>query len=304
MKPFNYRSVALPVNELIPDVQKHLQGSNTLIVSAPPGAGKSTVLPLALLEEPWLAGKKILMLEPRRLAAKTIAARMAALLGEQVGQTVGYRIRFENRVGHHTRLEVLTEGILTRMLQSDNALEDVGLVIFDEFHERSLYADVALALCRYAQEILRPDLRIMVMSATLDLTKLTTLLKAPLVAGQGKLYPVATEYCGPRDLSILTEAVARIITRSLEKRSGRHPGFFAGRRGDSPMRSTIGWPVSRCGGAPLVWAIAGIAAGGSYFTRFERTQKGGAGHLYCRNQFNHRRRSHSGGLRIWPNDEV
>lgn len=228
MKPFNYRSVALPVNELIPDVQKHLQGSNTLIVSAPPGAGKSTVLPLALLEEPWLAGKKILMLEPRRLAAKTIAARMAALLGEQVGQTVGYRIRFENRVGHHTRLEVLTEGILTRMLQSDNALEDVGLVIFDEFHERSLYADVALALCRYAQEILRPDLRIMVMSATLDLTKLTTLLKAPLVAGQGKLFPVATEYCGPRDLSILTEAVARIITRSLEKDQGDILVFLPG----------------------------------------------------------------------------
>src|SRR5690606_1049477 len=112
---------------------------NTLIVNAPPGAGKSTLLPLAIYTEPWLAGKKILMLEPRRLAAKTIAARMASLLGESVGQTVGYRIRFESMVSSQTRIEVLTEGILTRMIHSDNALEDVGLVIFDEFHERGIH---------------------------------------------------------------------------------------------------------------------------------------------------------------------
>ena len=227
---FDFSNISFPINEVLTHVKSNLGEHNTLIVTAPPGAGKSTVLPLALLEEFWLAGKKILMLEPRRLAAKTIAARMASLLEEPVGETVGYRIRFENRVSNKTRLEVLTEGILTRMLQSDNALEDVALVVFDEFHERSLHADVALALCRYAQEVLRPDLRILVMSATLDVSKLTVLLKAPLVASEGKLFPVQTEYCGPRDLSILPEAVARIITRSLEKDQGDILVFLPGER--------------------------------------------------------------------------
>jgi ATP-dependent helicase HrpB len=156
---FSYLHSDLPIIDIIPQVKQHLGEQNTLIVNAPPGAGKSTLLPLTLLDEPWLAGKKIIMLEPRRLAAKTIAARMAQLWGDEPGQTIGYRIRFENRVSAHTRLEVVTEGILTRMLHSDNALEGVGLVIFDEFHERSIHADVALALCREAQQILRPDLR-------------------------------------------------------------------------------------------------------------------------------------------------
>ena len=163
---FNPYTTDLPVTDIINEVKLHLSKQNTLIVNAPPGAGKSTLLPLTLLDEPWLAGKKIIMLEPRRLAAKTIAMRMADLWGDNVGETIGYRVRFENRVSATTRIEVVTEGILTRMLHSDNALEGVGLVIFDEFHERSIHADVAMALCREAQQILRPDLRMMVMSAT------------------------------------------------------------------------------------------------------------------------------------------
>lgn len=162
---FDYNSIDLPVKDAVPEIQKELAASSTLIVKAPPGAGKSTLLPLALMNEPWLEGKKILMLEPRRLAAKTIANRMADLLGEKVGESVGYRIRFETRVSNQTKIEVLTEGILTRMIHEDNALEGVGLVVFDEFHERSIHADVAMALCREAQEVLRPDLRILVMSA-------------------------------------------------------------------------------------------------------------------------------------------
>ncbi|MFZ4799668.1 MAG: DEAD/DEAH box helicase, partial [Bacteroidia bacterium] len=145
--PFQYH---LPVADIIDEVKNHLTNNNTLIVNAPPGAGKSTLLPLTLLDENWLAGKKIIMLEPRRLAAKTIATRMAELWGDKVGETIGYRIRFENRVSAQTKIEVVTEGILTRMLHTDNALENVGLVIFDEFHERSLFADVAMALCREA----------------------------------------------------------------------------------------------------------------------------------------------------------
>jgi ATP-dependent helicase HrpB len=155
---FNPYTTGLPVTEIIPQVKQHLAKQNTLIVNAPPGAGKSTLLPLVLIDEPWLEGKKILMLEPRRLAAKTIANRMSDLWGDKVGETIGYRIRFENRITETTRIEVVTEGILTRMIHSDNALEGIGLVIFDEFHERSIHADVAMALCREAQQVLRPDL--------------------------------------------------------------------------------------------------------------------------------------------------
>jgi ATP-dependent helicase HrpB len=142
---FNPFKIELPITERIEEVRKQLTVENTLIVNAPPGAGKSTLLPLALMDEPWLDGKKIIMLEPRRLAAKTIAMRMAELLGESLGERVGFRIRFENKIGKNTQIEVVTEGILTRMIQSNNALEGVGLVIFDEFHERSLFAEVSLA---------------------------------------------------------------------------------------------------------------------------------------------------------------
>ena len=165
---FDAFSIDLPIKDIIPEVKLQLLEGNTLIINAPPGAGKSTLLPLALMNESWLEGKKILMLEPRRLAAKTIASRMSSLLGEDTGQSVGFRIRFENRISQHTKIEVLTEGILTRMIQSDNTLEGIGMVIFDEFHERSIHADVALALCRETQDVIRPDLRILIMSATLD----------------------------------------------------------------------------------------------------------------------------------------
>ena len=197
-------------------------------MNAPPGAGKSTLLPLTLLDEPWLAGKKIILLEPRRLAAKTIAARMAQLWGDEPGQTIGYRIRFENRVSALTRLEVVTEGILTRMLHSDNALEGVGLVIFDEFHERSIHADVALALCREAQQILRPDLRIMVMSATLNMPQLTALLKAPVAVSDGKQYPVEIIYSGTTDMTMLPELTARQVLQATRENEGDTLVFLPG----------------------------------------------------------------------------
>src|SRR5690606_31883376 len=162
----------LPVTEIIPSVKQYLTNHNTLIVTAPPGAGKSTILPLALMDEPWLESKKIIVLEPRRLAASSIAYRMSEPLNKQVGSTVDYRIRAETTISRNTKIEVVTEGILTRMLSSDNALEDVGLIIFDEFHERSIHADIALALSREVQEVLRPDRRLLIMSATLDIPQL------------------------------------------------------------------------------------------------------------------------------------
>ena len=189
----------LPVSEIVDAAAETLKSRNTLIVSAPPGAGKSTLLPLALLENDCCQGKKILMLEPRRLAARQIAARMAEMLGEPVGKTVGYRIRFEAKVSSATRIEVLTEGILTRMLQSDNSLEDVGMVIFDEFHERSLFADVALALTRESQQIIRPDLRIVIMSATIDVENLSTRLDAPIIESRGRMFDVDVRHCDECD---------------------------------------------------------------------------------------------------------
>jgi len=168
------------------------------------------------------------MLEPRRLAARTIATRMASLLNEDVGQTVGYRIRFENRIGPKTIIEVVTEGILTRMLHEDNALENVGLVIFDEFHERSLHADVAMALCREAQQILRPDLRIMIMSATLNMPQLTALLKAPVAESKGKQYPVEIIYTQDADDSLLPGLTARTVARAIKEHEGDVLVFLPG----------------------------------------------------------------------------
>ncbi|GAO30151.1 ATP-dependent helicase HrpB [Geofilum rubicundum JCM 15548] len=168
------------------------------------------------------------MLEPRRLAARTIAMRMADLLGEKVGETVGYRIRFDHKVSARTRIEVVTEGILTRMLQSDNALEKVGLVIFDEYHERSIYADIALVLCRESQQILRPDMRLVVMSATFNIPQLSDILKAPVVESQGRQYPVEIRHTGQRDLMLLPEMTARVISQAVNNDKGDILAFLPG----------------------------------------------------------------------------
>jgi ATP-dependent helicase HrpB len=214
---FNLHSFNLPVAEVVPEILQKLESNNTLIINAPTGAGKSTLLPLALLNESWLEGKKIYMLEPRRLAAKTIAYRMADMLGEQVGESIGYRIRFEKKVSDKTKIEVLTEGILTRMLQTDNALENAAAVIFDEFHERSIHADVALALSREAQQILRPDLKIVVMSATLDLPQLSGLLNAPTVKSEGRLYPVDIKYGNGNDVRHIPEICAQTTIQAVKE---------------------------------------------------------------------------------------
>jgi ATP-dependent RNA helicase HrpB len=225
---FDPYKIDLPVRDIIGPVQEALKKENALIVSAPPGAGKSTLLPLTLLDEEWLAGKKILMLEPRRLAAKTIAARLAYFLGEKPGETIGYRIRFEHKIGKNTRIEVLTEGILTRMLQTDNSLEEVGLVIFDEFHERSIFADIALAMCYESQQVLRPDLRMMVMSATLEMQALSQMLKAPVIESLGKQYPVELIYTGLQDERMLPELMAQTILRAAQEKKGDILAFLPG----------------------------------------------------------------------------
>ena len=187
----------LPIHAVLPALRTALHDGRRVVLEAPPGAGKSTVVPLQLLGEPWAQGKRILLLEPRRLAARAVATRMARSLGESPGATVGWRMRLDTRVGPATRLEVVTEGVLTRMLQHDPALEGVAAVLFDEFHERSLAADLGLALCLQAQQTLVPDLRLLVMSATLDGAALSRLLgDAPVVRTEGRLFPVDLRYTG------------------------------------------------------------------------------------------------------------
>ena len=198
---------SLPASQIAVGVNEALHTNSSLVVTAPPGAGKSTLLPLTILSSLG-EGEKILMLEPRRLAARQIAERIAQMLGEQVGETVGYRVRFESRVSKRTRIEVLTEGILTRMIVDDATLDGVSVVIFDEFHERSINSDLALALTRQAQQIIRPDLKVVIMSATIDTSNICTALQAPLIESEGRMFPVELHYADkdtdPRDIAAAT----------------------------------------------------------------------------------------------------
>ncbi|MCA6261136.1 ATP-dependent helicase HrpB [Phenylobacterium sp.] len=206
----------LPVEEVLPSLLEALEARTSAVLVAPPGAGKSTVAPLRLLAAPWLEGRRILLLEPRRLAARAVAARMASALGEPVGATVGFRVRMESRISAATRLEVVTEGVFTRRILSDPGLEDVGLVIFDEFHERSLDADLGLALARDAQSVLRPDLRLLVMSATLDGAAVAGLLGgAPVLSSEGRAWPVETRYLGRDPGAPVEDQAARAVRRAL-----------------------------------------------------------------------------------------
>jgi ATP-dependent helicase HrpB len=218
-------NTVLPVDEVLPALAAALRKGNNAVLQAPPGAGKTTRVPLALLSEVWLNGKRILMLEPRRLAARSAAYYMAQQLGDAVGDTVGYRVRMDSRVSDRTRIEVLTEGILTRLIQDDPALTDVGLVIFDEFHERSLQADVGLALCLEIQAALRDDLRLVVMSATLAGDEVSTLLAdAPLIASSGRSFPVETRYLPPDPRRAAGPAFLDHVTAAVNRALREQPG--------------------------------------------------------------------------------
>ena len=220
----------LPIDALLPRLCDSLRAHPRLVLEAPPGAGKTTRVPLALLGEPWLDGRRILMLEPRRVAARAAARFMAAALGEQVGGTVGYRIRFENRTSAGTRVEVVTEGILTRMIQDDPLLEGVGVVLFDEFHERHLAGDLGLALALDVQAGLREDLRIVVMSATLDGDRLSGLIDAPRLSSAGRSHPVEVAHFPARREEKSEHHAARAVLQALESHPGDVLVFLPGQR--------------------------------------------------------------------------
>ena len=219
--------MSFPVLSIIPELRLALEENRIVILTAPPGAGKSTIVPLELLQESWLAGQKIIMLQPRRLAARAVASRMAAQLSESVGKTIGYQVRLERKISSITRLEVVTEGILTRRVQSDPTLEGIGLVIFDEFHERSLHADTALALVREVQSALREDLRVLIMSATLDAEQLSSILNAPVISSLGRTYPVEIVY-ETREPEDVLRTVFRTIRLALEVHEGDLLVFLPG----------------------------------------------------------------------------
>jgi len=225
----NQSNAHLPVAAIIGELQNALRNNPSAILVAPPGAGKTTAVAPALMQEKWLAGQRILLLAPRRLAARAAARFMAAALYQKVGRTVGYRVRLESRVGPDTRIEVVTEGVLTRMLQNDPALTGVGLVIFDEFHERSLDADLGLALCRDIQGVLNENLRLLVMSATLDPAPVAALLgDAPLIRCEGRMFPVETRYV-PRPAAQSPErAMVRVIRNSVTAGEGSILAFLPG----------------------------------------------------------------------------
>jgi ATP-dependent helicase HrpB len=252
------RHQSLPVDAALPRLLAALDAGAAAVLVAPPGAGKTTRVPLALLDRPWARGGRVVMLEPRRLAARAAADFMARGLGERVGETVGLRVRMDSRVGPRTRVEVMTEGVLTRLILADPALEGVACVIFDEFHERSLDADLGLALALDAQAALRPDLRVLVMSATIDGARVAGLLGgAPVIESAGRLHPVETRYLGRDPGRPIAPQVAEAVLAALGREAGSILAFLPGageiRRTEAILRERIADPAVDL--APLYGAL-------------------------------------------------
>ena len=249
---------SLPIDDVLGELTAGLRARPNAVLVAPPGAGKTTRVPLALLDEPWVDRRKLIILEPRRLAARAAAERMAQTLGEAVGETVGLRVRLGSRISRRTRVEVVTEGVFARMILDDPTLDGIAAVLFDEFHERSLDADLGLALAIDAQGGLRDDLRLLVMSATLDGARVSRLLgDAPVVQSEGRAYPVETRYVGRDPNRRIDEQVAEVVTRALRADTGSILVFLPGqgeiRRVDALLRERINDPVVDL--APLYGAL-------------------------------------------------
>ena len=241
----------LPIDDVLGTLRSALAADSNAVLVAPPGAGKTTRVPLALLDELWAKGKRLILLEPRRLAARAAAARMAATLGEKVGETIGLRVRLTSLVSKRTRIEVVTEGVFTRMILDDPALDGVAAVLFDEFHERSLDADLGLAFALDAQQGLREDLRLLVMSATLDGARVRVLLgrsshdQAPLIAGQGRAFPVATRYVGRNPGARIEDEVTRVTLDALASESGSILVFLPGQGEIRRVAEALGARIKR-----------------------------------------------------------
>ena len=288
---------SLPVDEALPRLKEALTARNAAVLVAPPGAGKTTRVPLALLDAPWLGDAKIVMQEPRRLAARAAARRMAATLGEAVGETVGYRVRLDTKVGPRTRIEVVTDGLFLRMLQDDPSLDGIGCVIFDELHERGLETDLSFALVREAQTALRDDLRVIAMSATLDPGPVSDRLGgAPVISSAGRMFPVDTRYLDREAAGRIEDSVASTVRRALAEESGSALVFLPGvgeiRRVEERLR-----PRRRRRRGAALWRPLARRPGSRHCPLARRPAQGRAGDLDRRNQPHHRGRAHRDRLR-------
>src|SRR5271163_530087 len=251
-------SSPLPIDAALPELTTALRENNAAVLVAPPGAGKTTKVPLVLAKEDWVKDRRILVLEPRRLAARAAAERMAHTLGERVGETVGLRVRYGSKISRRTRIEIITEGIFTRLVLDDPMLEGVGAVLFDEFHERSLDADLGLALARDAQQGLREDLRLLVMSATIDGARVAALLgDAPVIASEGRAFAVDTRYLG-RGARPIEQQMADAIVRGMRADAGSLLAFLPG---TAKIRRTQGLLEGRLDAVTDVVALYGALAG-------------------------------------------
>ena len=290
----------LPIDEALPALTAALRARHCAVLVAPPGAGKTTRVPLVLADEPWAADKKIIVLEPRRLAARAAAARMAATLGEEVGETVGYRVRFGSKVSRRTRIEVVTEGVFTRMVLDDPALDGIAALLFDEFHERSLDADLGLALARDVQRGLREDLKLLVMSATIDGARVARLLgDAPVIESQGRAFPVETRYLGRDPAAPIERQVADAAARAMRAETGSVLVFLPGageiRRTETMLRERVGRSRDRHRSA---LRRAGSRRAGPRHRAFAAgPAQGRAGHRHRRDLAHHRGRAHRGRFR-------
>jgi ATP-dependent helicase HrpB len=288
----------LPIDAALPELTAALRAQNTAVLVAPPGAGKTTRVPLVLAEEEWAAGRRILVLEPRRIAARAAADRMAKTRGERVGDTVGLRVRFGSKVSAKTRIEVVTEGVFTRLVLDDPMLQGIAAVLFDEFHERSLDGDLGLALARDAQQGLREDLRLLVMSATIDGARIAALLGgAPVIASEGRAFPVETRYLG-RDARPIEPQVADAIVR--DARGSRLGAGVSARRGGNPPHKDAARRPARSHGRRrrALWRADRRRTGSRDFARPARPAQDRARDLDCGNLDHHRGRAHRD--RLWP----
>ncbi len=278
----------LPIDAALPELTAALRARNCAVLVAPPGAGKTTRVPLVLAQEPWAKDRRILVLEPRRLAARAAAARMAMTLGEKVGDTVGLRIRFGSKISRRTRIEIVTEGVFTRLVLDDPSLDGIAAVLFDEFHERSLDADFGLALARDVQQGLREDLKLLVMSATIDGARVAKLLgDAPVIASEGRAYPVDTRYLG-RDARHIEPQVADAVTRALRVDQGSVLAFLPGAaeiRRTANAAAGTGRCFGRCRRA--LWRTRRRRAGPRYRPGIARPPQGRARDLDRRNVAHH-----------------
>ena len=248
----------LPIDAALPELTAALHLHNTAVLVAPPGAGKTTRVPLILVGEPWAQGRRILMLEPRRLAARAAAERMAKTLGERVGDTVGLRVRFGSKISRKTRIEIITEGVFTRLILDDPMLDGIAAILFDEFHERSLDADLGLALARDVQQGLREDLRLVVMSATMDGARVAKLLgDAPVITSEGRAFPVESRYL-PRDGRLIEPQMADAIVRAMRADPGSVLAFLPGA---AEIRRTQAQLEGRLDAATDLVALYGALAG-------------------------------------------